>query len=490
MTMADEFIHDNFLLTNKTSVELYHGFAKDQPIIDYHCHLSPGEIAENRQFDNMTQIWLAGDHYKWRAMRTNGVPERNITGDASDWEKFLAWARTVPKTIRNPLYHWTHLELKRPFGISDVLLNETTAEVIWKRCNAKLAEEGFTTRGILKQMNVRLVCTTDDPIDSLEYHKQIEKDKNFNIRILPAFRADMAMNIERGAAFKNYVEKLASAADVHITSYREFLEALRKRHSYFNSQGCRLSDHGLETVYVEDFTSKEIDSIFKNALTGKLIDGSSVLKFKSAVLFELCLLDHGAGWVQQFHLGAIRNTNLRMFRELGPDTGYDSIGDFRIAQPLIRLLGKLDENDYLAKTIIYNLNPADNEIMATLIGNFQDGKTPGKIQYGSAWWFLDQKDGMERQINSLSNMGLLSQFVGMLTDSRSFLSYPRHEYFRRVLCNLLGEEIEKGLIPNDLNLIGGMIKDICYNNACRYFNFFNETTLPHVAGERKAHLCH
>jgi glucuronate isomerase len=471
MTMNNVFIHDNFLLTTKTSVELYHRYAKDQQIIDYHCHLSPKEIAENRRFDNMTQIWLAGDHYKWRAMRANGIAERLITGDATDWEKFQAWAGTVPKTIRNPLYHWTHMELKRPFGVSDVLLNEVSAENIWKRCNAKLAEGEFSTRGILKQMNVRLVCTTDDPIDSLEYHKKIREDKNFDIRVLPAFRADMTMNIDRGEAFKNYVEKLAAAADFHIASYRDFLGALEKRHSYFHSQGCRLSDHGLETVYVEEFAPKEIDSIFNKALAGETLDPLSILKFKSAVLLELCLLDHKAGWVQQFHLGAVRNTNPRMYRQLGPDTGYDSIGDFRIAQPLIRLLGKLEENDYLAKTIIYNLNPADNEIMATLIGNFQDGKTPGKIQYGSAWWFLDQKDGMERQINALSNMGLLSRFVGMLTDSRSFLSYPRHEYFRRVLCNILGDEMEKGLIPNDIGLIGGMIEDICFNNASRYFNF-------------------
>ncbi len=473
--MNDVFITENFLLHTKTARELYHQFAKDQPIIDYHCHLPPKEIAENRKFDNLSQIWLAGDHYKWRAMRTCGIPERYITGDATDWEKFLVWAETVPKTLRNPLYHWTHMELKRPFGISDVLLNGTTARGVWERCNTLLQEPGFTTRGILQQMNVHVVCTTDDPIDSLEYHRQLKADASFPVRIIPAFRADMAMNIERGQAFIAYVEKLGKAADIHITTYRQFLDALLKRHEFFHWEGCRLSDHGLETVYVEAYTEKEIENIFSRALSGTVIDADAVLKFKSAVLKELCLMDHASGWVQQFHLGAMRNTNLRMYRELGPDTGYDSIGDFTIAQPLAKLLANLDDQDRLAKTILYNLNPADNEILATLIGNFQDGKTPGKIQYGSAWWFLDQKDGIERQLNALSTMGILSKFVGMLTDSRSFLSYPRHEYFRRILCGVLGEEMEKGLVPNDLQLVGSMVSDICYNNARSYFDFFNDS---------------
>ena len=472
--MNDIFITENFLLMNDTAVELYHRYAKDQPIIDYHCHLSPKEIAENRRFENMSQIWLAGDHYKWRAMRTCGVPEKFITGGASDWEKFQAWAETVPKTLRNPLYHWTHMELKRPFGITDVLLDGSTAKGIWDRCNAKLAEQEFTTRGILKQMNVHVVCTTDDPVDNLSYHQQLKADSSFPVRVLPAFRADMAMNIERGPAFLSYVEKLGASADVHITSYKQLLDALHKRHAYFHSQRCRLSDHGLENVYIEAYTEKEIEKIFSRALSGAPLDAASVLKFKSALLFELCLMDHESGWVQQFHLGALRNTNPRMYRELGPDTGYDSIGDFGIAQPLVKLFALLEDRDALAKTIIYNLNPADHEIVGTLIGNFQDGRTPGKIQHGSAWWFLDQKDGIERQLNSLSNMGILSRFVGMLTDSRSFLSYPRHEYFRRILCNILGEEIEKGLVPNDIALVGGMVKDICYNNARLYFDFFND----------------
>jgi glucuronate isomerase len=478
--MADVLITENFLLANGTAVELYHRFAKDMPIIDYHCHLPPGDIAEDRRFSSMTQLWLAGDHYKWRAMRANGIPERFITGDASDWEKFLAWAETVPKTLRNPLYHWTHLELKRPFGISDVLLDGTTAKSVWERCNARLREPGFSARGILQQMNVHVVCTTDDPIDTLCHHEQLRKDASFPVRVLPAFRADMAMNIERGSAFREYVEKLAAAADTHIASYQSFMDALRQRHAFFHSKGCRLSDHGLETVYGEEFTLPEIERAFERALVGGSapIDASSALKFKSAVLLELCRLDHAAGWTQQFHLGALRNTNPRMFRKLGPDAGYDSIGDFPIAQPLARLFARLDDEDALAKTIVYNLNPADNEIVASLVGNFQDGRTPGKMQYGSAWWFLDQKEGIERQLNALSTMGLLSRFVGMLTDSRSFLSYPRHEYFRRILCTMLGAEMEAGMLPRDMNLVGGMVKDICYNNARRYFNFFDTDNTP------------
>jgi glucuronate isomerase len=475
--MADAFITENFLLTNDIAGELYHRFAKDQPIIDYHCHVPPKDISDDRRFKNMAEIWLAGDHYKWRAMRANGVPERFITGDASDWEKFLAWAHTVPKTLRNPLYHWTHMELKKPFGISDVLLDGNTAKSVWDRCNASLSEKEFTTQGIIKQMNVQILCTTDDPIDSLEYHQQLKSDSTFPVRVLPAFRADMAMNIERGPAFVAYVAKLNAATNIHITSYQNLVDALKKRHAFFHSQGCRLSDHGLETVYVEDYSDREIANIFTRVMSGEILDAYSILKFKSAVLMELCLMDHETGWVQQFHLGAMRNNNPRMFLELGPDTGYDSIGDFAIARPLARLLGKLAGQDALTKTILYNLNPADNEILATMIGNFQQGKTPGKMQYGSGWWFLDQKDGIERQLNALSNMGLVSQFVGMLTDSRSFLSYPRHEYFRRILCNILGNDMERGLIPKDINLVGGMVADICYNNAHRYFNFDDNASI-------------
>jgi glucuronate isomerase len=469
--MKDIFITENFLLTNDIAAELFHRFAKDLPIIDYHCHIPPKEVAEDRLFENMTQIWLAGDHYKWRAMRANGIPENFITGKASDWEKFLKWAETVPKTLRNPLYHWTHMELKRPFGISNVLLNSETAKDVWERCNASLSEKIFSTRGIIKKMNVEVICTTDDPTDSLEYHQQIKNDKSFPVRVFPAFRADMAMNIGKGEAFLTYVNKLGVSADVEIISFQKLLDALKKRHSFFHSMGCRLSDHGLETVYAEDYSQIEIENVFQKALTGRSIDYASALKFKSAVLFELCMMDNAAGWVQQFHIGAIRNNNPKMLHELGPDTGYDSIGDLPVANSLSRLLGRLANNNTLTKTIIYNLNPADNEIFATMVGNFQDGTVPGKIQYGSAWWFLDQKDGIEKQINALSNMGLLSRFVGMLTDSRSFLSYPRHEYFRRILCNILGTEMEKGLIPNDIELVGSLVSDVCYYNALRYFNF-------------------
>lgn len=469
--MKDIFISADFLLHNKAAVVLYHDYAKAQPIIDYHCHLPPKEIAENRTFDNLTQIWLHGDHYKWRAMRTNGVNERFITGEASDWEKFLAWAGTVPKTLRNPLYHWTHMELKRPFGISDRLLNKDTAREIWEICNAKLAQDDFSVRGILQQFNVKLVCTTDDPIDSLQYHQTIRHDSGCNIRVLPAFRPDKGLFIESGAAFREWVSQLAAAAAVDITNFSDYLAALRRRRDFFHARGCRLSDHGIETAYAEEYTEAEIKNIFGKALAGIHLDHPEILKFKSAMLYELGLMYHEKGWVQQFHLGALRNNNSRMFRTLGPDTGFDSIGDFEIARPLARLLNRLDDNNRLPKTILYNLNPRDNELLATMIGNFQDGSVAGKMQYGSAWWFLDQLDGMKKQLEALSNMGLLSRFIGMLTDSRSFLSYSRHDYFRRLLCNLLGEEMEKGLMPNDTALVGNMIADICFNNANEYFEF-------------------
>lgn len=471
MIMKDLLITENFLLQNQTAVELYHDYAKAQPIIDYHCHLPPKEIAENKKFANLTQIWLYGDHYKWRAMRTNGVNEKFITGDASDWEKFLAWAETVPKTLRNPLYHWTHMELKRPFGISGKLLNKDTAKEIWEACNAKFARDEFSTRGIMQQFNVRLVCTTDDPTDSLEYHQRIRQDTGFNIRVLPAFRPDKGMAIENGAAFREWVSKLAAAADVDIKNFSDYVTALRRRRDFFHAQGCRLSDHGIETAYAEDYTETEVKSIFKKALTGNDLDHSEVLKFKSAMLYELGLMYHEKGWAQQFHIGALRNNNSRMFRALGPDRGFDSIGDFEIARPLAKLLNRLDDGNKLAKTILYNLNPRDNELMATMIGNFQDGSVAGKVQYGSAWWFLDQLDGMKKQLDALSNMSLLSRFIGMITDSRSFLSYPRHDYFRRLLCNVFGEEMEKGLIPNNMALVGNMVADISFNNANEYFGF-------------------
>ena len=469
--MKDIFITENFLLETKTAVELYHTYAKDLPIIDYHCHISPKEIAENKKFGNLSQIWLYGDHYKWRAMRTAGVAEKYITGNASDWEKFEKWSETVPKTIRNPLYHWTHLELKRPFGISDRLLNKETAKSIWDECNEKLASDNFSTRGIVKQMNVEIICTTDDPVDSLEYHLALSELKDFDVIVLPAFRPDKGMMVDQPEIFLPWVKKLAETADINIATFDNFIEAITKRHEFFHSNGCRLSDHGLENIYCEDYSESEIINIFDKAIVGKTLTNMEVLKFKSAMLYQFAVMDHEKDWVQQFHLGVIRNNNTRYFKKMGPDIGFDSIGDFDTAKPTAKFLDKLDIDDKLAKTILYNIKPSDNEVMATMIGNFQDGTTPGKIQYGSAWWFLDQKSGMEKQLDALSNMGLLSHFVGMLTDSRSFLSYPRHEYFRRILCNILGNEIEKGLIPNEKQLIGEMIKDICYRNAKAYFDF-------------------
>jgi glucuronate isomerase len=468
--MKKQFITENFLLTNKLAEELYFEAAKDMPIIDYHCHLPPADIASNKKFENITQVWLAGDHYKWRAMRTNGVDEKYCTGSVSDWEKFEAWAKTVPYTLRNPLYHWTHMELKKPFGITDKLLNESTAKEIWDECNSKLAKDEFTTQGLLKQFNVDTVCSTDDPVDSLEYHKQLKKS-GFTIKVLPCYRPDKAMAVENLTAFKEYFGKLQQAADMSVTNYKMYIEALRKRHDFFHDMGCRISDHGIETAYAEDYSDSEIESIFQKALKGTALNQHEILAFKSAMMYEFGLMDHEKDWVQQLHLGALRNNSSRMMRQLGPDTGFDSIGDFEIAKPLARFLDKLDCDGRLAKTIIYNLNPRDNELMATMIGNFQDGTVPGKLQYGAAWWFLDQKDGMEKQLAALSNLGLLSRFVGMLTDSRSFLSYSRHEYFRRLLCSILAEDAAKGLLPEDKPLLKEMVKNISYNNAKNYFKF-------------------
>jgi glucuronate isomerase len=468
--MGKEFINENFLLENDRAQTLYHGYAKEMPILDYHCHLSPKEIAENRQFENLTQVWLYGDHYKWRAMRTCGIDERYITGKASDWQKFQKWAETVPMTLRNPIYHWTHLELKRPFGISDRVLNTSTAKSIWEECNQKLSTPEFSVQGIMKQMNVEVVCTTDDPVDSLEYHVQFAKKKTGTL-MLPALRPDKTLAVEDPEAFARYVKLLSRAANKEITSFGKFLDALRSRYDYFAKHGCRLSDHGLETMYAEAYTESEIKLIFKKLMNRKKLIPGEILKFKSAMLYEIGIMNWEKGWVQQFHIGALRNNNSRMMRTLGPDTGFDSIGDLEVARPMAKYFNRLDDENKLAKTILYNLNPRDNELYATMIGNFQDGSIAGKLQYGAAWWFLDQKDGMTRQLEALSNMGLLSQFVGMITDSRSFSSYPRHEYFRRLLCNILGTEMKKGLVPDDLELVGSMIKDICYFNAKRYFNF-------------------
>jgi glucuronate isomerase len=467
------FMDEDFLLQSETAKELYHDHAVKMPIFDYHCHISPKEIADDKRFDNMTQIWLNGDHYKWRALRTNGVNERFCTGNATDWEKFEKWAETVPYTLRNPLYHWTHLELRKPFGIKTVL-NSKSARAIWDNCNKQLQSDGFSCRGIIQKANVHTICTTDDPIDNLEYHASIKKS-GFKVNVLPAWRPDAAMMVDDPITFNSYVTKLEAAANTIICNFQEFIEAIDLRHSFFHENGCRLSDHGLDTIYAADYTENQIKGIFMKVRGGNQLSPEEINQFKSVMLYEFGVMDHKRGWTQQYHLGALRNNNTRLFNLLGPDKGFDSIGDLEIAKPLSKLLNKLDSEDKLTKTILYNLNPRDNEMMAAMIGNFQDGTIPGKLQYGSGWWFLDQKDGMESQIKALSNIGLLSRFVGMLTDSRSFLSYPRHEYFRRILCNLLGNDVEKGEIPADMELLGKMVEDISFNNAKNYFNFGDVT---------------
>ncbi|RAK63878.1 glucuronate isomerase [Hymenobacter edaphi] len=475
------FLNDDFLLQTATARTLYHEHARQMPIIDYHNHLLPDQIAEDKQFDNLTQIWLYGDHYKWRAMRTNGIDERYITGDASDWEKFEKWAETVPNTLRNPLYHWTHLELQRYFGVTE-LLNKESARRIYDHCSALLRTPEYSVRNLLKKMNVQTLCTTDDPSDSLEHHRAIAADP-FGVQVLPTFRPDKAMSPEDAAAYNAYLDKLGASAAVEILNYQDLQTALRVRHDYFAALGCRLSDHGLEQIYAADYSDADITRIFAKVRGGQALERAEVLQFKSAMLVFLAELDWEKGWTQQFHLGALRNNNARMLRQLGPDTGWDSIGDFQQAPALAKFLDRLDTQDKLAKTILYNLNPSDNELFATMIGNFQDGSVAGKMQFGSGWWFLDQKDGMERQINALSNMGLLSRFVGMLTDSRSFLSYPRHEYFRRILCNMLGNDVENGELPADLELLGQMVENICYGNANDYFGFSKVAETTSVAAE-------
>ena len=464
------FNDENFLLQSAAAERLYHDHAAKMPIIDYHCHLNPEYVASDHRFRSLAEIWLDGDHYKWRAMRTNGVAERYCTGDASDWEKFEKWAETVPYTMRNPLYHWTHLELKTAFGV-DKLLNPSSAREIYDHCSALLQQPEYSARGLMRRYNVEVVCTTDDPIDSLEHHIKCRED-GFECKVLPTWRPDKAMAVESPSAFKTYIDRLAEVSGVEIRSFQTLLDALQVRHRFFESVGCRLSDHGIEEFYAEDYTTSEIETIFAKVYGGEELSDTEIRKYKSAMLVEFGVMDYESGWTQQFHFGPIRNNNSRMMAAVGVDTGFDSMGDLNQAKSMAKYLDRLDVQGKLTKTILYNINPRDNEMVATMIGNFQDGVTPGKIQFGSGWWFLDQKDGMERQMNALSLLGLLSRFVGMLTDSRSFLSYPRHEYFRRTLCNLIGNDIEQGLLPaSEMEFLGQMVENISYNNAKTYFNF-------------------
>lgn len=465
--MSKTFIHDNFLLENKYAEELYHNYSKNQPIIDYHNHLPPQQIADDKIFENITQVWIEGDHYKWRAMRTLGINEKFITGNASDKDKFLNWAKTVPYAVRNPLYHWTHLELARYFGISD-LLNEKSAENIWHITQEKLQSEGYSCRGLLKKVNAEFVCTTEDPTDSLQYHKQLADD-NFGVKVSTAFRPDKAILIA-AEGYNEYLEALAKASGINIGSFTDLCDALKNRIEYFHNNGCRICDHGLSHLYFESYTETEVNAILQKRMAKQPLSEEEALKFQSAILIYLCETYHEFGWVQQFHLGALRNNNSRMHKLLGPDTGWDSMGDYPQAEKLSAFLNALDSKNKLCKTIVYNLNPADNEVIATMIGNFNDGSVKGKVQFGSGWWFLDQKDGMTKQMNALSNMGLISCFIGMLTDSRSFLSFPRHEYFRRILCNLIGDEIKRGELPNDMEWLGKIVADISYFNAKEYFD--------------------
>ncbi|WP_346315959.1 glucuronate isomerase [Chitinophaga sp. YIM B06452] len=461
------FLSEDFILQTDTARKLYFDYAKDMPVIDYHNHLPPDEIAANRSFSTITEAWLKGDHYKWRAMRANGVNEDLITGPADDFTKFKVWAETVPYTMRNPLYHWTHMELKNPFGVTG-LLNGNSAAKIYEACNAQLPQ--LTTQTLLQHFKVDTLCTTDDPADPLDYHIAIRK-QGFKVKVLPTFRPDKAMAVEDPAAFNAYIKKLGAAAGIEIKSYQSLLDALKKRHDYFHENGGRLSDHGLNYFVYADFTEATLEEAFQYLAKGKHVTDEIAVMFKSATLHHICLWNHEKGWVQQFHAGAIRNNNSRLLKRLGADAGVDSIGDWPMAEAMSRFFDRLDRDGKLAKTIVYNLNPAYNEVYATMAGNFQDGSVAGKMQFGSGWWFLDQKDGMEKQMNALSNMGLLSRFVGMLTDSRSFLSFPRHEYFRRILCNLIGNDVENGELPGDVPWLGKMVQDICYNNAKAYFNF-------------------
>ena len=461
------FINDDFLLTTKAAKELYHGYAEKMPIIDYHCHLPPAEIARDQRWENIAQVWLGGDHYKWRQMRSNGVDERFVTGDASWEEKFNAFAATMERLLKNPLFDWSHLELARYFGVTE-RLSSATASRIWKKCNAKLRGKDFSARGLMKKSNVKVVCTTDDPVDSLEHHLAIAK-KPFGTKILPAWRSDKASKIEDAKGWNAWMDSLSAAAKQPVKTWDDFLDAMAKRHEFFAKAGCVVSDYGITEVFAAPYTETDVRRIFKKARSGKAVTAEEALKFKSAWLYEGLKADAAANWTAQLHFGCLRNANTRMFRLLGPDTGYDCIGEWNSCEALARLFDRLELEDALPRTILYSLNPKDTEMLATLMGSFQKGPDRGKLQLGAAWWFLDQKDGMKKQVEALAALGCLGNFVGMLTDSRSFLSYTRHEYFRRILCAKLGEEIERGELPNDLKWIGGLVADIAYNNANRYF---------------------
>ncbi|PJC85619.1 glucuronate isomerase [Vibrio sp. HA2012] len=463
------FLTEDFLLTTEIAKELYHSVAAHQPIIDYHCHLPPEQVSTDYRFKNLTDIWLRGDHYKWRGMRTNGIDERFCTGNASDKEKFMAWAKTVPQTIGNPLFHWTHLELRRPFGITDRVLNPQSAESIWNDCNAMLETPEFSARSIMQKMNVRMVGTTDDPIDDLAAHKAVAEDSSFDVQMLPSWRPDKAFNIA-APEYADYIAKLSAAADVEINSFSSLCDALYQRLEHFAAHGCKVTDHALDTVVYEEATEQELNNILTTRLSGGEVSDKQAAQIKTAVLIYLGKEYARRGWVQQYHIGALRNNNERMLKLLGPDTGFDSINDGLVAAPLAKLMNALDREDALPKTILYCLNPRDNEVLATMCGNFQGGGIEGKIQFGSGWWFNDQKDGMLRQLEQLSQLGLLSRFVGMLTDSRSFLSYTRHEYFRRLVCRLLGQWVADGEAPHDMALLSQMVEDICFNNANKYFD--------------------
>ncbi|MHB8524901.1 MAG: glucuronate isomerase [Candidatus Acidiferrales bacterium] len=478
------FIHEDFLLQNDAAQRLYHACAEKLPIFDFHCHLPVKEIAENRQFHNLAELSLEGDHYKWRVMRANGVAERFCSGDAEPYEKFMAWARTVPRTLRNPLYHWTHLELARYFDIFE-LLDEATAPAIWERANERLQNNQLSAQGILEEFHVVALCTTDDPAGSLEHHEQIERSR-LGTRVFPAFRPDRAFETDNTADFNKWTDSLAASANVEIRRLADFLDALRKRHDAFHQHGCRLSDHGLETCYAEDCKDREAEAIFAKLLDGKRISAVEKTKFCSFLMMFFARLDAEKGWTKQLHLGALRNTNTRMLAALGRDSGFDSIGDWPQARALAGYLDRLERENVLPKLILYNLNPAENYVFAAMTANFQGGSCAGKIQFGSAWWFLDQKEGMELQLNALSNCGLLSRFVGMITDSRSFLSFPRHEYFRRILCNLLGDEVEKGLLPKDEKLLGSMIRGICFENAREFLGLPVSLDSNQPEAQRKA----